>query len=634
MKKTKKIALLVAVLMMMVVCFTFWVSANDEFEAAIPVVLGEDISITFEVVENHYAYYQEKWLTFTPVATGYYKFSLDNPYYYFLEDDTYVRLYDSYESAEYGEYMVYEDLEDDVKCISFSANLNKNQKYYICINVSSGLDFDIPHTMTFSVNEGVKTPPSAEIINNGEIVNVYLDEEKWEHTIKFVPTKTDFYKFSADCLGIESVELNLLNRTGESITSEFFNKYTNECSVISKLKANNTYYLEVSYWGSISDFIDVSIKAEVHEHLFNEEDVYISKASEYEDGYIENICIECNEMIETVIPKVKISVSESGFTYNQKTQKPIITVTDSTGKVFVEGADYIASYPESSIDVNDYSIFVTMDNEYYEVDTEIFYIIEEKSIEDLTVKLSDTKIHCGEKPTISISGLKINKDFECDIWYWGVGEQEVTVYGVGNYTGEQTVKFTVYPANVTGLKVSKTTSSSITLSWKEDENYSVQYYQIYDVKNKKIIATVDYYDTSYTIKKLKAGTVYSYKVRSYTKENGKKYYGDWVEITGITKPVAASLASLKSSKAKTFTAKWDKQTSATGYQIQYSTSSSFSGAKTVKIAKNSSTSKTVSSLKSGKKYYVKIRTYKTVKVNGKSKTVYSSWSKAKSVKIK
>jgi hypothetical protein len=154
------------------------------------------------------------------------------------------------------------------------------------------------------------------------------------------------------------------------------------------------------------------------------------------------------------------------------------------------------------------------------------------------------------------------------------------------------------------------------------------------VKKKKIVATIDAYDTTYTIKKLKAGTVYNFKVRSYTKENGEKYYGEWQTITGVTSPTTVTLSSLKSSKVKTLTAKWNKQTTVTGYQIQYSTSSNFSNAKTVKVTKNSTTSKTVTGLKSGKKYYVKIRTYKTLKVNGKSKTVYSSWSKATSIKVR
>ena len=56
--------------------------------------------------------------------------------------------------------------------------------------------------------------------------------------------------------------------------------------------------------------------------------------------------------------------------------------------------------------------------------------------------------------------------------------------------------------------------------------------------------------------------------------------------------------------------------------------------KTVTISKNSTTSKSVGKLKAKKKYYVRVRTYKTVKFGGKSVILYSGWSKAKSVTTK
>ena len=68
--------------------------------------------------------------------------------------------------------------------------------------------------------------------------------------------------------------------------------------------------------------------------------------------------------------------------------------------------------------------------------------------------------------------------------------------------------------------------------------------------------------------------------------------------------------------------------------MQYSTSSKFKSAKTVTISKNKTTSKSVSKLSSKKKYYVRVRTYKTVKIGGKSVKLYSGWSKAKSVTTK
>lgn len=96
-------------------------------------------------------------------------------------------------------------------------------------------------------------------------------------------------------------------------------------------------------------------------------------------------------------------------------------------------------------------------------------------------------------------------------------------------------------------------------------------------------------------------------------------------LTFKINPKATKISSLKSGK-KAFTVKYKKQTSGSGYEIQYSTSKSFKGAKTVKIAKNKTVSKTVKSLKSKKTYYVRVRT-----VKGSYK---SSWSAAKKVKTK
>ena len=84
-------------------------------------------------------------------------------------------------------------------------------------------------------------------------------------------------------------------------------------------------------------------------------------------------------------------------------------------------------------------------------------------------------------------------------------------------------------------------------------------------------------------------------------------------------------------KSKAFTVEWKKQaTQTTGYQIQYSTSSKFEGAKTVTVSKNKTTNKTISKLKADKKYYARIRTYKKI---GSAK-YYSSWSKVKTVTTK
>ena len=132
---------------------------------------------------------------------------------------------------------------------------------------------------------------------------------------------------------------------------------------------------------------------------------------------------------------------------------------------------------------------------------------------------------------------------------------------------------------------------------------------------------------------------------SYAK--GRKYVGKYaVKITFkgkysgtktlyfTIKPKATSISSLKAGSKK-FTVKWKKQaTQTTGYQVQYSASSKFSKAKTVTVGKNKTVSKKISKLSGKKKYYVRVRTYKTVKINGKSIRIYSGWSKAKTVTTK
>lgn len=90
-----------------------------------------------------------------------------------------------------------------------------------------------------------------------------------------------------------------------------------------------------------------------------------------------------------------------------------------------------------------------------------------------------------------------------------------------------------------------------------------------------------------------------------------------------------SFKSAKNAKGKKIALKWKKNTSGTGYQIQYATDKKFKKeCKTKTISKNKTTSYTIKSLKKKKTYYVRIRTYKKL-----GNTYYSGWSSAKKVKI-
>lgn len=129
----------------------------------------------------------------------------------------------------------------------------------------------------------------------------------------------------------------------------------------------------------------------------------------------------------------------------------------------------------------------------------------------------------------------------------------------------------------------------------------------------------------------------SKKPRTYTatvKFNGKNYTGT-KKLTYKINAKAPAKTTVKLSKAKktSLKASWSKVANATSYEVQYGTSKSFKGAKTVKVSSKSS-SKVLTKLKKNKKYYVRVRAVRTVKVDNKNTTLRASWSSAKNLKTK
>lgn len=229
--------------------------------------------------------------------------------------------------------------------------------------------------------------------------------------------------------------------------------------------------------------------------------------------------------------------------------------------------------------------------------------------------------YTGSVPELSVilkdsQGNTIDPAGECSVEAEGagVGKHKATVNFFGNrYLGSTTVDYEIVGSQIGKASVNKT-------------NF------VYNGKTQKPSIVVK--DT--------VGHVIP--ASQYTVTGGGKGVGTYVltvkgngsNVTGTTKvsynilPKGTSISKLTKSK-KAFTVKWKKQASqTTGYQIQYSLKSNFSGSKTTTISKNSTVSKKIKGLKSKKNYYVRIRTYK--KVNGK--TYYSAWSGAKKVKTK
>jgi len=189
----------------------------------------------------------------------------------------------------------------------------------------------------------------------------------------------------------------------------------------------------------------------------------------------------------------------------------------------------------------------------------------------------------------------------------------------GGLTGKAYVVVAIPPEATSKITLSNT-ASGIKLKWKAAEgaeDYEIQ-------RNGTKIATVK--GLTYTDKEaVTNGAKYTYKIVSCAKtvvcaSKSKTIYR-------LSQP---AIKSLKNSAAGKMTVKWGKNSKASGYKIQYSLKKDFSNASTVTVKGKDTVSKTIKGLKKGKTYYVRIRTYKTVK----SKTYYSAWSAKKSLKIK
>ena len=117
--------------------------------------------------------------------------------------------------------------------------------------------------------------------------------------------------------------------------------------------------------------------------------------------------------------------------------------------------------------------------------------------------------------------------------------------------------------------------------------------------------------------------------KATVKITGKGKYGGVITKTFKINPAKREIQKL-TAKSKAFFIDWAQKGSATGYEIQYATNSKFTSAKKVTITNNKTDKATVSKLSANKKYYVRVRSYTTVK----GTKYYGAWSATKTVTTK
>ena len=180
---------------------------------------------------------------------------------------------------------------------------------------------------------------------------------------------------------------------------------------------------------------------------------------------------------------------------------------------------------------------------------------------------------------------------------------------------------------VSGVKVSTRAEKSITLSWyriADCESYTVYQYDS-ALKEYKPVGKTDGNTNSLKISNLKQGLSYKFTVCA-NKENRQCEPSNAFYAVTVPKKVSNKSAKCKKSRRIIYSF---KKVNATGYQYQWSTHRNF---KSNFLTKNTKSTKvTIKTAQSRRRYYVRVRAYKTERGG---KKIYGKWSNVKSVRGK
>lgn len=332
------------------------------------------------------------------------------------------------------------------------------------------------------------------------------------------------------------------------------------------------------------------------------------------------------------IVSAEVELSETAFPYDGEEKEPEVLSVVMDGVELKEGTDYTVSYEDNKESGTAY-VVITGKNGYKGEKRVEFTIGGKISKCKITLsKSAYTYDGQAKKPSITVKDgdVKLVKNQDYSISYKNnvnVGKATVTIKGKGAYSGTVKKYYTIEKGTNT-IKASNYTKTS---------SAKVITFTIKPTVEKKTTLTYKSNNSSVKVGKTSGKVTIA-----------KNYVGK----ATITITAAATSSCEKTTKKITVTVKprtttptvtsptfrkakisWAKVSGITKYELQISTAKSFGG-KGVSTAifayDPSTTTRTINSFTSGKTYYFRMRTYKTIS----GTKYYSGWSAVKSVKVK
>ena len=356
-------------------------------------------------------------------------------------------------------------------------------------------------------------------------------------------------------------------------------------------------------------------------------------------------CTVCKTVLETAdipalpminIQSANVSVSTNSYVFDNTAKKPSVTVKIG-GKALKNGSDYTVSYLNNT-KVGTATVRITGKGDYTGTITRNFTINPAKQqIQKLETRYKGFFVDWAQKGSATgyevqyatnsnftgakratitnnktdkttVSKLSANKTYYVRVRSYTNRNGKVYYGAWSDVKSIKTANNDITKASVSGISTKAFTGKAIT------QNVTVK------VGNTVLKNGTDYTVSYSNNKKVGKATV---------KITGKGKYGGVITKTFKINPAKQKIQKL-TAKSKAFFIDWAQKGSATGYEIQYATNSKFTSAKKVTITNNKTDKATVSKLSANKKYYVRVRSYTTVK----GTKYYGAWSATKTVTTK
>ncbi len=397
----------------------------------------------------------------------------------------------------------------------------------------------------------------------------------------------------------------------------------------------------------------------------------ISPAGIGYNGYISKNCTKCGTETKDQIAAIdSIELSDTLYYYDGKEHTPSVTVLDNEGNALGQGKDYVISYPDNTQDIGTYTVTINFIGNY-EGTKELDFSVLAVSVESVSLDMDDMTLEIGEQKKLTAAILPDNATNKSIMWE-SSDSSVITVDDSGlvkaiavgtasviatTVDGEKTAICTVdvicdHSYQISLIPATQNSNGVLTEECSKcgDSKRNEIIYAVSDISlsstscsynGKMQTPSVTVKDT--TGKKLQNNVDYTVSYTGNQKDVGiftvtvnfEENYSGSISKQFTIYPKATNITKIKAKK-KGFSVTWKKQsTQTTGYELAYSASRGFARNKTtiVTVSRNK-VNKTISKLKKGKRYYVRIRTYKNVMVNGKITRLSSGWSTVKEVTTK